>query len=179
MGWELASSLSLPCWDCQISPYFFRRCYCTAGLGGMEAGSRHLCSGSKSMRPLTLFFGLELSARSCLLHSPLMCQRPLTHSVILLFFFFFLFLPILSLSGGENLPCLNPGGAGEGPEPIPSALLCHAAPPQRDHPQRVHGQATAGRSQPQPRSIPGCSELPLQLPHGWALLDPPLTSRPA
>lgn len=91
MGWELASSLSLPCWDCQTSPYFFRRRYCTAGLGGMEAGSRHLCSGSKSMRPLTLFFGLELSARSCLLHSPLMCQRPLTHSVILLFFFFFPF----------------------------------------------------------------------------------------
>lgn len=91
MGWELASSLSLPCWDCQTSPYFFRRRYCTAGLGGMEAGSRHLCSGSKSMRPLTLFFGLELSARSCLLHSPLMCQRPLTHSVILLFIFFSFF----------------------------------------------------------------------------------------
>lgn len=88
-GVGAGSSLSLLCWDCQTNHYFFRHRYCTAGLGGMEAGSRHLSSGSRSMRPLTLFFGLELSARSCLHRSPLMCQSPLTHSTILFFFFQF------------------------------------------------------------------------------------------
>lgn len=139
------SDLSLPRWDCE-NPY--SSCY-AAGWGGMGPGRSHLCSGSRNMRPLTLFFWLEPFCKTLTSQFSKRCQRPGTNGD---FFFFFLILP---LPGGEDLPCLNPRGAGEGPEPVPSTLLCHPTSPQRDHPQRVHGEAAAGRRQPRAPNPPG------------------------
>lgn len=129
------------------------------------------------MRPLTLFFWLEPFCKTLTSQFSKRCQRPGTNGD----FFFFLILP---LPGGEDLPCLNPRGAGEGPEPVPSTLLCHPTSPQRDHPQRVHGEAAAGRRQPHAQTHQGFLELPGKPSHAAAswlawLIDLPLTSPPA
>lgn len=103
-----------------------------------------------------------------------MCQRPLTHSVIL-FFLQFSFCQEVKIFRALILGELERGQS-------QFQALCFVTRLHRNEiiPSESMAKLRQVGANPHPwGSILGCLGLPMQLPHGWALLDPPLTSRPA